>query len=36
MHDRSLAWLGTGTSIKSVGVKPVLVKLSGHASDFYM
>jgi len=43
IHDRSLSWLGTGTSIKVAGLnkfdepKPALfVKWCGHASALHM
>jgi hypothetical protein len=40
MHDGSLSWLGTGTSIKSGGVKQcfsaLISPLSDHASVFHM
>jgi hypothetical protein len=36
IHDCSLSWFGTGTSIKSGWVKaPFLMKWCGHASVFY-
>jgi hypothetical protein len=37
IHDRSLSWLGTDTSIKSGGAKsPLLGKWCCHASAFQM
>jgi hypothetical protein len=33
LHDRSLCWLGTGTSIKSGGVKLALLTLNTFTKD---